>query len=187
MNIVPLKIPGSYEISLAPRQDERGFFMRAYDQKIFQEHGLNFTWVQENHSRSEQKGTFRGLHFQFGKDAETKMVRCLRGEILDVFVDLRKNSATFGQWDSIQLTESNKKMVIIPRGCAHGFLSMVDGCEVLYKVDNFYSPHNESNLLFSDPAIGIALPIPVEIVSERDKNAPTLEEFKTRHGYIDLD
>ena len=141
-------IKGVFEIILSPRNDNRGFFMRTFDDAAFKENGLDRNWVQENHSRSENKGIIRGLHFQLPPFSETKMVRCINGSVLDVFVDLRKDSETFGQWDSIELSADNKKMIHIPRGFAHGFCTLTETSEVVYKVDNFYSPENERGLLW---------------------------------------
>ena len=141
------KLKGTYEISLSPHGDSRGFFMRTFDDKLFQEQGLERNWVQENHSRSGSKGIIRGLHFQLPPYSETKMVRCILGKVLDVFVDLRKDSETFGEWDSIELTEENQKMIFIPRGFAHGFCTLTTESAVVYKVDNYYHPSSESRAL----------------------------------------
>jgi len=185
MEIKPRKIPGTYEITLSPIGDNRGFFMRTFDLNEFNKHGLNKMWVQENHSRSSQKGIIRGLHFQFPPYAETKLVRCIRGKILDVFVDLRRDSNTFGQWDSIELSEENKKLIYIPRGFAHGFCTLTEKSEVLYKVDNFYAPEHEGGLLWSDPDIGIDWPVKDPILSEKDKGNMTFKEFVEKYKYIE--
>ena len=113
MKIEKLKLNDSYQVILNPRYDARGFFMRAFDDKIFAAAGLKFEWVQENHSRSERNDIIRGLHFQLPPYSETKLVRCIKGAIMDVFVDLRYNSETFGQWDMVELSESNKKMAVL--------------------------------------------------------------------------
>ena len=159
MEIKERKLKGVFELQLKPIGDHRGFFMRTFDLNIFNMHGLNKIWVQENHSRSTQKGIIRGLHFQLPPFSETKLVRCTRGAVLDVFVDLRKDSSTFGHWDSIELTDENKKMIFIPRGFAHGFCTLSKESEVQYKVDNFYSPENERGLLWCNPDIGIDWPV----------------------------
>ena len=177
MKINPLRIDGTYEIILSPISDDRGFFMRTFDLNDFNNYGLNKIWVQENHAKSSQEGIVRGLHFQFPPHAETKLVRCIRGKILDVFVDLRKESNTFGRWDSIELSEDNKKMVFIPRGFAHGYCTLTKVSEVLYKVDNFYAPGREGGLLWNDPDIGIKWPVKDPILSEKDKKNMTLKEF----------
>jgi dTDP-4-dehydrorhamnose 3,5-epimerase len=185
MEITERKLKGVFEIQLKPIGDHRGFFMRTFDLNIFNQQGLNKIWVQENHSRSTQKGIIRGLHFQLPPFTETKMVRCTRGAVLDVFVDLRKDSPTFGQWDAIELTEENKKMVFIPRGFAHGFCTLTEESEVQYKVDNYYSPENERGLLWNDSDIGIDWPAKNPVLSEKDKKNLTLQVFVENHKYIE--
>lgn len=186
MKLNTLKLEGTIEITPEPRGDNRGYFMRTYDLKMFTEAGAAREWVQENQSRSTQKGIVRGLHFQFPPYAETKLVRCIRGKILDVFVDLRKNSKTFGEWDSIELSEENKKMVYIPRGFAHGFCTLTEDCEVLYKVDNYYAPEAEGGLLWNDPKLGIPWPVDEPVLSDKDKVLPGIDEFVKTHKYISL-
>lgn len=177
MDIKNLKLCGTFEIVLKPIGDNRGFFMRTFDLNIFNQNNINKVWVQENHSRSTQKGIIRGLHFQLPPYTETKLVRCVNGSILDVFVDLRKNSPTFGQWDAIELSDENKKMVFIPRGFAHGFCTLTEESEVLYKVDNFYSPENERGLLWNDSELNIEWPAKDPVLSEKDNKNMTLKEF----------
>mgnify|MGYP006276591015 CR=1 FL=1 len=184
MEILEKKIKDVYEIQLSPIGDHRGFFMRTFDLNEFNNYGLNKVWVQENHSRSTQKGIIRGLHFQLPPFTETKLVRCINGAVLDVFVDLRKDSATFGQWDSIELSAENKKMIFIPRGFAHGFCTLTEESEVLYKVDNFYSKENERGLLWSDSEIGINWPVKDPILSEKDQKNMKLAEFVEKYEAI---
>jgi len=184
MEIKERKIAGVFEISLSPIRDDRGFFMRTFDAGIFREAGLERNWLQENHSRSERKGIIRGLHFQLPPFAETKLVRCIRGAVLDVFVDLRKGSPTFGKWDAIELSESNQKMIFIPRGFAHGFCTLTTESEVLYKVDNVYDRAHESGLLWSDPELGIDWPAEEPVLSEKDQKNPTLQQFIENHKAI---
>lgn len=186
MKFTPAKQAGVYIIAPEARIDERGFFMRTYDQKVFFEAGVDRAWVQENHSRSTHKGVVRGLHFQFPPHAESKLVRCVRGKVMDVFLDLRKDSATFGEWDSVELSEHNKQMVFIPRGFAHGFCTLEDDCEVLYKVDNYYAPASEGGILWNDGKLNIPWPVENPVISEKDKKLPTLEEFKKHFKYISL-
>lgn len=185
MQIRERKLKGTFEITLKPLIDERGFFMRTFDINYFKEFDLDKNWVQENHSRSEQKGIIRGLHFQMSPFSETKVVRCIKGAVLDVFVDLHKDSSTYGQWDAIELTEENKKMIYIPRGFAHGFCTLSNISEVVYKVDNFYNKESEVGILWNDPEIGIKWPIENPILSEKDKQNLTLEEFIKTHKYIE--
>lgn len=178
------KLKGTYEIKLKPHLDKRGFFMRTFDEIIFKEKGHRRKWVQENHSRSEKKGIIRGLHFQLPPFTETKLVRCIKGAILDVFVDLREDSKTFGKWDSIELSEENKKMIIIPRGFAHGFCTLTDVSEVIYKVDNFYTPSSELGLLWNDEDINIKWPVKSPILSDKDLKNLSLKEFIKKHKSI---
>jgi len=186
MEIKERKITGVFEINLKPHQDNRGFFMRTFDDSIFKEMGLERNWVQENHSRSEEEGIIRGLHFQLPPFTETKMLRCINGAVLDVFVDLRKDSDTFGQWDSIELSAENKKMIFIPRGFAHGFCTLTDISEVVYKVDNYYSQENERGLLWSDKNIGIDWPVEHPILSAKDEKNMTLAQFVNEYKAIDI-
>lgn len=177
---------GVHEILLEPHRDERGFFMRAYDEDIFQKSGLHCHWLQENHSRSEKKGILRGLHFQFPPFSESKLVRCIRGAILDVFVDLRKGSPSFGKWGSLKLAADAHNMLFIPRGFAHGFCTLTDDSEVLYKVDSPYESRFESGLLWSDPDLAIAWPVERPLLSEKDAKNQTFKEFIAEHKFIDL-
>lgn len=184
MKFVKRKLEGTYEIQFVPHLDERGFFMRTFDIDLFKKVGLERNWVQENHSRSEESGIVRGLHFQYPPFAEAKLVRCIRGAILDVFVDIRNDSATFGRWDAIELTEDNKKAIFIPRGFAHGFCTLTDISEVVYKVDNFYSASHEGGLIWNDPEVGIDWPVKTPILSQRDKNNMSLDYFTKRFAGI---
>ena len=184
MEIQQLPLAGTYQITLSPIGDSRGFFMRTFDVKAFNHYGLNKVWVQENHSRSSRKGILRGLHFQFPPYCETKLVRCIRGSVRDVFVDLRQDSPTFGKWDSIDLSEDNKKMVYIPRGFAHGFCTLSENSEVLYKVDNYYAPNHEGGLRWNDPQLNIEWPLENPILSEKDQHHMSLQEFIANHKAI---
>jgi dTDP-4-dehydrorhamnose 3,5-epimerase len=187
MNIIENKaIPGVFEILLSPRRDGRGFFMRVYDEEIFRRNGLHRRWVQENHSRSEKRGVIRGLHFQLPPFSETKLIRCVRGAVFDVFVDLRKGSPTFGKWESIELSAEKHNMIYIPRGLAHGFCTLSEESEVVYKVDSVYSPENECGLLWSDTDLAIPWPAEQPIVSDKDARNLTLKEFIRKHKYIDI-
>jgi dTDP-4-dehydrorhamnose 3,5-epimerase len=185
MEIKERRLNGVYEITLKPHLDTRGFFMRTFDDSIYKEFGLDKKWVQENHSKSEEVGIIRGLHFQLPPFSETKLVRCINGVILDVFVDLRKGSKTFGQWDSIELSADNKKMIFIPRGFAHGFCTLTEISEVVYKVDNYYSQENERGLLWNDKTVGVNWPTDNPILSTKDEKNMTLEQFV--EGYTNID
>lgn len=184
MEFKKLNIPGVFEISFDPRLDERGFFMRTYDVKEFQRLGLHKDWVQENHSLSVKKGIIRGLHMQLPPYAETKLVRCVRGSVYDVCVDLRSGSESFGSWVGIELSGSNYKSLFIPRGFAHGFCTLTDDCEVQYKVDNYYTPSHECSLLWDDYELNIAWPVTDPFVSGKDREALSFREFKEKYHSI---
>ena len=177
MELRELEIRGVFEIIPEPHKDERGFFMRTYDSEFFEKYGLNRKWIQENHSRSEKKGIIRGLHFQLDPFRETKLVRCIKGEIFDVAVDLRKDSLTFSKWIGIILSEENKKSFYIPRGFAHGFCTISNKTEVLYKVDNYYSPEYERGLIWNDPDIAIDWPAENPILSAKDRENMRLKDW----------
>jgi len=176
MKISKTKIDGVLIIEPKVFGDHRGWFTESYSKQKFEANGLSIDFVQDNHSLSVQKGTLRGLHFQTTPKAQTKLVRCTRGEILDVAVDLRKGSPTYKSWISVELSEGNKKQILIPKGFAHGFLALTDNVEVQYKSDDYYAPECDRNILFSDSDIGIDWGIEEPILSKRDLSAPLLSE-----------
>ena len=182
MQIKERKLKGVFEIQLEPREDERGFFMRVYDDEIFKKYEIHRNWVQENHSLSLEKGIIRGMHFQFLPHSETKLIRVVTGKIYDVFIDLRDGSTTFGQWDSITLSADNKKMIYIPRGFAHGFCTLSENCEVVYKVDNYYTPDSEGTIKWDDSELGIDWPTNNPLLSEKDSKAISFKEFSEMHS-----
>ena len=184
MEIEERKLKGVFEIILHPHKDDRGFFMRTYDETFFKECGIERYWVQENHSRSEKKGIIRGLHFQFPPFAETKLIRCTVGAILDVFLDLRVGSSTFGKWGAINLSAENKKMIYIPRGFAHGFCTLTDVSEVQYKVDNYYAKEHEAGIAWDDPDLCINWPVCDPILSDKDKQNLTWKSFLKQYRGI---
>jgi len=186
LEVKELEYQGVFEIRLEPFVDNRGFFMRTYDVKLLSERGIDREWVQENHSKSIQKGIIRGLHFQMPPFSETKLIRCIRGKIFDVFVDLRKGSKTFGKWGSLELSEENKKMILIPRGFAHGFCTLTKVSEVIYKVDNLYSRENEGGLIWNDHDLKILWPVEHPIISQKDYNNLTFKEFKEKYNSINV-
>jgi dTDP-4-dehydrorhamnose 3,5-epimerase len=172
----PLK--GCYLIDLEPREDCRGFFARYFCKNEFLAKNLNTQWVQINNSMSRQIGTLRGLHLQRPPNAEVKLVRCLRGAVWDVVVDLRENSGTFGRWFGATLSEENRTMMYVPKGFAHGFITLKTDAEILYLVSECYSPKSEDALLWSDPAVGIQWPMLPNHISEKDEKASYLAELK---------
>jgi dTDP-4-dehydrorhamnose 3,5-epimerase len=156
--------------------DNRGWFSESYNENTFIENGIYIKFVQDNHSYSAQKGVLRGLHFQTNPHAQTKLVRCTRGKIWDVAVDLRKSSPTYLKWYGLELTEDNHKQLLIPQGFGHGFVTLEEDCEVQYKVDNVYNKKSDSSIKFNDPKINIEWPLNDVILSEKDINAPLLED-----------
>lgn len=177
MNFEPLSIPGVWEITLAPRGDDRGYFMRTYDESLFAERGLSTRWVQENQSLSGEVGIVRGLHFQRGAHAETKLVRVLAGRVLDVIVDVRRDSPTFGSHVAVELSTVRQNALYVPRGFAHGFCVLEAPAIVAYKVDNYYTPAAEGGLLWNDPALGIEWPFPDAVTSAKDAAWPGIKEL----------
>ena len=143
-----------------------------------EEVGLFFNFVQDNHSKSTVRGTLRGIHFQKGDKAQAKLVRCVKGAVFDVAVDLRKNSPTFKQWVGVELSEENKKQLLIPRGFGHGFVTLTDDVEFLYKADNYYAPEADAGIRWNDPDIGIEWGVENPILSEKDKKNPFLKDCK---------
>ena len=177
MIIRELDLSNVFEIIPEPKRDERGFFMRVYDHELFGERGFGYTWIQENHSRTVKRGVIRGLHFQLPPSSETKLVRCVRGAVYDVAVDLRKGSATFGKWIARELSEENMKMLLIPKGFAHGFCSLTDLSEVIYKVDAPYSPEQERGIIWNDADLNILWPAADPVLSDKDRKNMTLKEY----------
>jgi len=167
-----VKLPGVYEIELEPHPDERGFFARTWCQEEFKSHGLKSSLVQCSISFNNKRGTLRGLHFQAHPHGETKLVRCTRGAIYDVVVDLRPSSPRFKEWYAAVLSEENRKTLYIPEGCAHGLMTLEDDTEVLYQMNEFYSAESARGVRWNDPAFGVDWPGSVEVISDRDRNYP---------------
>ena len=166
----------AFIIDLERREDSRGFFARAFCQHEFQDHGLKPIIAQANVAFNHFKGTMRGMHFQFPPAAETKLVRCTRGAILDIIVDLRPESATYLQHVAVELTEDNGRALYVPERFAHGYQVLRDKTETSYQVGEFYAPCSESGLLYSDPRLKLEWPLPVAVISEKDEHWKTLEE-----------
>jgi dTDP-4-dehydrorhamnose 3,5-epimerase len=166
------KLQGVFEIRIEPLRDERGFFARSWCQTEFKAHGLNPALVQCNISFNGRKGTLRGMHYQLAPYAEAKLIRCTRGAIYDVIVDLRRESPTFKQWVSVVLTAEKRNMAYVPEDCAHGFLTLEDDTEVLYQMSQFFSAESARGVRWDDPAFQIAWPHEIAVISERDKNYP---------------
>lgn len=174
MKVTSLKLQGAYLIDPVVHGDHRGFFMESYNDQLFKQNGLNYNFIQDNHSLSVEPGVLRGLHYQLMPKAQTKLVRVLSGAIYDVIVDIRTNSPTFGQWVGVILSEHNKRQLLVPKGFAHGFCTLVPSTQVLYKVDEYYSPENDRGILWNDPALGIDWPTSNPILSDKDQRHPLL-------------
>ena len=170
------KLPGVFEIHLEPNCDERGFFARTWCEREFKSHGLNPAVVQCNISFNVKKGTLRGVHFQAAPYGEAKVVRCTSGAIYDVVLDLRPVSPTFKKWIGFTLTAANRRMLYIPEGCAHGFLTLEDNTEVFYQMSEFYHPESARGVRWNDSAFQIAWPEKVEVISERDRTYPDFDQ-----------
>lgn len=168
-------LPGSFVIELNVKGDSRGWFARTYCKKEFEQIGHDKEWVQMNHSFTAKKGTIRGMHFQKPPYGEIKMLRCIAGAVYDVIIDLRKNSPTYLQWFGAELSATNKKMMYIPEGFAHGFQTLSDDVELIYNHTQFYTPGSEGGILFNDAAIGIHWPLPLTEISDRDKLHPLID------------
>lgn len=175
MQFIKTPLSSAYLIELQKREDERGFFSRVYCEKEFQDLGLESKFVQVNNSLSMVPGTLRGLHYQLPPKEEVKLVRCIRGALFDVIIDVRKNSPTFGNWFGAELTAENRKMMYVPRGFAHGFISLKPETELLYFVSEFYSPEHECGVRWDDPGVQIRWPIEPSVISDKDRLHPHLE------------
>lgn len=178
MKFTKTKLDGVVIIEPDVFGDNRGFFMESWNKKKMEEAGLYYDFVQDNHSKSTVKGTLRGIHFQKGEKAQAKLVRCVKGAVLDVAVDLRKNSPTFKQWVGVELSAENKKQLLIPRGFGHGFVTLIDDAEFLYKADNYYAPEADAGIRWNDQDIGVEWGIENPILSEKDKKNPFIKDCK---------
>ena len=163
------KLKGAYIVDIKRIEDDRGFFGRAWCQKEFEEMGLSANVVQSNLSSNKKKGTLRGMHFQVTPFAESKLVRCTRGALYDVIIDLRPASPTYMQWLGVELTADSFRMLYVPENFAHGFLTLEDNTDITYQVTQFYAPGAERGIRYNDPAFNIQWPIDPQIISEKDK------------------
>jgi dTDP-4-dehydrorhamnose 3,5-epimerase len=172
------KLSGAFIIDLERREDERGFFARAFCQNEFADHGLNPVIAQANVGFNRQRGCLRGMHFQYPPAAETKVVRCTRGAVLDIIVDLRPESPTYLEHVSVELTADNHRAIYIPERFAHGYQALEDETETSYQVGEFYTPGVEGGLRYDDPALGLTWPLPVSVISEKDSAWPLLADVE---------
>jgi len=176
MKFQETRLHGVFEIHLEPISDERGFFARSWCQKEFEAHGLISTVSQCNVSFNVRKGTLRGMHYQAEPYQETKLIRCTRGAICDVVVDLRPESPTFRRWTALVLTSANRHMMYVPEGCGHGFLTLEAETEVFYQMSEFYNPQAARGVRWNDPAFQIDWPGEVNVISERDRTYPDFDK-----------
>lgn len=174
MNVISTKLNGVYIIEPKVFGDDRGWFIESYSK--IKTPQINCDFVQDNHSFTMEKGTLRGIHFQKEPYAQAKLVRCVSGSVLDVAVDLRKSSPTFKEWIIVELSSDNKKQLFIPRGFGHGFLTLTDNVNFLYKADNYYNYENDRSIIWSDPQINIDWGITNPMLSKKDEMAPTLKD-----------
>ncbi len=172
MKFTTLDLEGAFVIEVDKIEDQRGFFGRLWCEKEFKSYNLETKIVQSNVSLSKKKGTLRGMHIQKGEYAETKFVRCTKGSVFDVIIDLRPESPTFKKWYGIELTADNYKMIYVPEGFAHGFLTLENNSEVYYMVTQFYSPKHEIGIRYDDPEIAVKWPSEIKEISIKDKNHP---------------
>lgn len=174
------RLEGAYVIDLERREDARGFFARAFCQHEFEAHGLKPIIAQANVAHNRQRGTVRGMHFQIPPAAETKLVRCTRGAILDIIVDLRPESPTYLQHVAVELNEDNQLALYVPERFAHGYQVLCDKTDTSYQVGEFYSPPHERALRYDDPRLGLTWPLPMTVISDKDRSAPLLETWADR-------
>jgi dTDP-4-dehydrorhamnose 3,5-epimerase len=182
MIFIETKLKGAFILDVERREDNRGFFARAFCQREFEERGLNPNIVQANIAFNKTKGTVRGMHFQFPPAAETKLVRCTRGAILDIIVDLRPESSTYLQHASVELSADNHRALYVPERFAHGYQVLVDETETSYQVGEFYTPGSEGGLRYNDPALRLTWPLPVTEISPKDAGWAPLTEVAHELG-----
>lgn len=177
MQVIETKIADLFLIKPRVFKDARGWFMESWSKQKFEMVGLYYDFVQDNHAYSNVKGTLRGLHFQKGSASQAKLVRCTKGRVLDVAVDLRRDSKTYLQHVAVELSEENFMQFLIPKGFAHGYLTLTEQVEFLYKTDQFYNPEAEYSIRFNDPVLAIDWKVEKPILAEKDKLAPFLSEI----------
>ena len=176
MDVIKTKLEGVYILVPKVFEDRRGFFMESWSRRTMEEAGLHYDFVQDNHSLSTEKGTLRGIHFQKGDKAQAKLVRCVRGAVLDVAVDLRRGSPTYKQWTAVELSGESKKQFLIPRGFGHGYVTLSYEVEFLYKADQYYAPEADGGIRWNDPEIAVDWGVSDPILSDKDRKNPFLKE-----------
>jgi dTDP-4-dehydrorhamnose 3,5-epimerase len=175
MKFIETKLKGAFLVEIERLTDDRGFFGRSWCRKEFDDHGLNSRIVQANVSFNRKKGTLRGMHYQIAPFQESKLIRCTRGAIFDVIIDLRSDSPTYKQWTGVELTADNYTMFFVPEDFAHGFQTLADETEITYQVTQFYTPGSERGIRFDDRAFGIQWPLDVTVISDKDRTWPDFE------------
>ena len=172
MKFTETKLKGVFVVEIEKLTDDRGFFARSWCRKEFEAHGLTSRLVQANVSFNRSRGTLRGLHYQIAPHQECKLIRCTRGAIYDVIIDLRAESPTYKQWVAVDLTADNYRMLFVPEDFAHGFITLTDNTEITYQVSQFYTPGSEKGIRFNDPTFNIQLPLDVSVISDKDCGWP---------------
>jgi len=183
MEFVKSKLEGAWLVRPRVFRDDRGFFLETFKAESFADHGISTSFVQDNHSRSLRRGVLRGMHFQRPPHTQAKLVRAARGAIYDVIVDLRRGSPTFGQWEGFTLDDTDLAMLYVPRGFAHGFCTLTDAADVVYKADDYYASDCEGGVLWSDPDMKIEWPITAPLLSDKDRELPRLAQFDSPFRY----
>ncbi len=178
MKFAETKLKGAYILELEKLEDERGFLARTYCENEFKNSGISFSPVQTNLSFNQHKHTLRGMHHQAPPFEEAKLVQCIRGAIYDVIIDIRPESPTVNEWVGVELSDENRKMIFIPKGFAHGFLTLEDETEVSYLMSEFYKPGADRGIRWNDPAFNIDWPAEVAVISEKDKNWPLSQQSR---------
>lgn len=184
MKLIETKLKDCYILEPDRFGDNRGWFSESYNKKVFENLGLNYDFVQDNESFSAKKGVLRGLHFQNEPYTQAKIVRCTRGAVYDVAVDIRHDSPTYGMWVGVELSEENGRQLLIPRGFLHGFQTLTDNVKFAYKCDNYYNKESDGGVMYNDPDIGVVWPIEDPILSEKDKHHPKLKELVKERGNL---
>ena len=185
MRIVESRLKGVKLIEPKAFGDNRGFFMESYNEKLFREYGITDNFIQDNHSLSKEAGVLRGMHYQLSPKGQTKLIRAATGAIYDVVVDMRKGSPTYGEWEGYILSEHNKRQLLVPKGFAHGFCTITENVNVLYKVDEYYSPEHDRGIAWDDEALAIDWPVTNPILSEKDGKHPKLKDAENNFVWED--
>jgi dTDP-4-dehydrorhamnose 3,5-epimerase len=172
MKFTETELKGAFIVEIEKLSDDRGFFARSWCLKEFEAHGLTSRVVQSNVSYNIKKGTLRGMHYQIAPYQESKLIRCTRGAIYDVIIDLRPESPTYKQWTGLELTADNRTMLFVPEDFAHGFMTLADDTEITYQVSQFYTPRSEKGIRFNDPLFRIQWPLDVSVISDKDRQWP---------------